>query len=48
MYLAINKHDTNEVHSFTWTEDDKLIVCEQIANPNDWDIVEFEEVDYQT
>jgi len=43
MYIAINKHNTNDYHSFTWTEDDKLIINEHEVNPNDWDIVEVEE-----
>ena len=44
MYLAVNKQNPNEVHSFTWTECDELIINNQVVNPTDWDIVEFEEV----
>ncbi len=40
MYLAINKEDNKDVHSFTWTSDDKLIINGIEVNPNDWDIVE--------
>lgn len=42
MYLAINKHNTNEVHSFEWTPDNKLIICNNEAKPSDWDIVEVD------
>ena len=42
MYLAINKQDNNEAHSFTWTENDKLIINNQIVNTNNWEIVEVE------
>jgi len=40
MYLAINKQDNQDVHSFTWTYDDKLIINDNEVNPNDWKIVE--------
>ena len=40
MYLAINKQDNQDVHSFTWTYDDKLIINGNEVNPNDWKIVE--------
>lgn len=41
MYLAVNKHNPQEVHSFHWTPENKLIVCGLAVNPNDWDIVEM-------
>lgn len=44
MYLAINKNNPFEVHSFEWTESNELIICNQTENPNDWEIVEFDEV----
>ncbi len=40
MYIAINKSNPNERHSFTWTADDKLIINGHEVSPNDWDIVE--------
>ena len=39
MYIAINKSNPNEYHSFTWTQDDKLIINGQEVDVNDWDIV---------
>jgi hypothetical protein len=41
MYLAINKQDNQNVHSFTWTCDDKLIINNVEVNPDSWDIVEM-------
>lgn len=41
MYLAINKNNPNEVHSFHWTPDNKLIICDSEVNPNDWEILEM-------
>jgi len=46
MYIAINKSNPNEHHSFTWTADDKLIINGHEANPNDWDIVEIQGINY--
>lgn len=40
MYLAQSKSNPLEVHSFTWTEDSKLIICGKEVNPNDWEIIE--------
>ena len=40
MYIAINKANHLEFHSFEWTEDDKLIVNGEEVNPEEWDIVE--------
>ena len=40
MYLEINKKDNQDVHSFTWTYDNKLIINDDEVNPNDWKIVE--------
>ena len=39
MYLAINKKDPNEYHSFTWTENDELIINGYAVDPMDWEIV---------
>jgi hypothetical protein len=44
MYLAVNKHNTQEIHSFHWTPDNKLIICGLAVNPNDWEIIEMEKV----
>jgi len=41
MYVAVNRANTLEVHSFHWTEDSKLIICGQEADPKEWDIVEI-------
>lgn len=43
MYLAINKHNRNEYHSFVWDEDNNLIINWVKVNPNDWDIIEVSE-----
>jgi hypothetical protein len=40
MYLAINKQNNQDAHSFTWTCDDKLIINDNEVNPKDWEIVE--------
>jgi hypothetical protein len=40
MYLAINKHNRNEYHSFTWDENDNLLINWIAVNPNDWNIIE--------
>ena len=42
MYLAINKQDNQDVHSFTWTNDDKLIINNIEVNPEGWNIVEMD------
>ena len=39
MYIAVNKNNSNEYHSFTWTQDDKLTINGQEVNPQDWDII---------
>jgi hypothetical protein len=44
MYLAFNKHNPQEVHSFHWTPENKLIICGLAVNPKDWDIIEVVEV----
>ncbi len=45
MYIAINKLDSNEYHSFEWTIDDKLIINGNVVDSNEWDIVEVEIVE---
>lgn len=44
MYLAINKKDPNDYHSFSWTEDDRLIINGNEVDPNEWEIVWVETV----
>lgn len=44
MYLAVNKKDNNDVHSFEWSSNDELIVNNMVVDESDWIIVEFEEV----
>jgi hypothetical protein len=44
MYLAINKHNMLEAHSFEWTQDDELIICGKSVNVNDWDIIWVEQM----
>ena len=43
MYVARNKNNTDIIQQFTWTPDDKLIICGSMVNPNDWDIIEVDE-----
>jgi hypothetical protein len=38
----MNKQNSNDYHSFTWTQDNKLIINGKSVNPNDWEIVEVE------
>jgi hypothetical protein len=40
MYIAINKANRLEFHSFEWSEDNKLIVNGKQVSINDWDIIE--------
>lgn len=40
MYIAINKKDDTDFHSFTWSETDKLIINGKEVDPNDYDIIE--------
>lgn len=40
MYLAVNKKNRQEVHSFTWTKDDELVINGGIVDTGDWEIVE--------
>jgi hypothetical protein len=39
MYLAINKKDPNEYHSFIWTGNDELIINGCVVDPLEWEIV---------
>lgn len=41
MYVAVNKQDEKQVHSFTWTPQDDLIICGCKVNPSDWEIVQM-------
>jgi hypothetical protein len=43
MFLAINKHNILEAHSFEWTQDDELIICGKPVNINDWEIIWVEQ-----
>jgi len=40
MYIAINKANRLEFHSFEWSEDLKLIVNGKQVSIEDWDIIE--------
>lgn len=44
MYIAVNKKNRNEVHSYEWTPNDELVINGVIVDENDWDIVEVEAV----
>ena len=44
MYLAINKNNPNECHSFTWTQDDRLIINNIEVNIDEWDIIWVEQM----
>lgn len=44
MYLAINKHNYLEVHSFEWTQNDELIIFGKSVNVNDWEIIWVEQM----
>jgi hypothetical protein len=39
MYLAINKSNPNNFHCFEWSVNDDLIICNNVENPDEWDIV---------
>ena len=41
MYVAVNKQDESIVRNFTWTEEDELIIDDQVVSPDDWEIVEI-------
>ena len=41
IYLAEHK-ETKELHSFTWTEDNSLLILGVKVNPNDYNIVQYE------
>jgi len=40
MYLAINKHNPNEYHSFTYSEEGELIINWLKVKADDWRIIE--------
>ena len=42
MYLAINKHNPLEFHSFEWTQNDELVICGKSVNVSDWEIIYVE------
>lgn len=44
MYIAVNKKNPQEAHSFTWTKDDELVINKFIVAKEDWDIIEVEPV----
>jgi len=44
MYLAINKNDPYEYHSFTWTQDDRLIINGNEVNTREWEIIWIEQM----
>lgn len=41
MYLAVSKTNPNEIHSYTWTEDNRFIINGKEANFEEWEIVEM-------
>lgn len=47
MYIAVNKKDRNEVHSFTWGAHEELFINNQLVDKDDWDIIEVEPVNKQ-
>jgi hypothetical protein len=44
MYIAVNKKNPQEAHSFTWTPQDDLFINGTIVDKCDWDIIEVEPV----
>jgi len=44
MFVAVNKKNRQEVHSYTWTPNDELVINGAIVDEGDWDIVEVEAV----
>jgi hypothetical protein len=44
MYIAVNKKNPQEAHSFEWTKDDELVINKFIVAKEDWDIIEVEPV----
>lgn len=40
MYIAINKKNPLDFHSFTWTADSKLIINGKEEDEKNWEIVE--------
>ena len=44
MFVAVNKKDRKEVHSFTWGSPRELFINNQLVDENDWDIVEIQPV----
>ena len=45
MYLTINKNNLSEYYNFEWTFDNKLIINNTQADPNEWEIVETDIVE---
>ena len=43
MYLAINKSNPHEYHSFTWTQDGRLMINDKEVNAGEWDIMWVEQ-----
>ena len=41
MYIAVNR-STSEIHSFTWSLDDELIILGNIVNRKDYNIIQVE------
>lgn len=44
MYLAVNKFDYNDFHSFTWNEKDELIINGKVEDKDNWNIIEITSV----
>lgn len=47
-YVAVNKANPTEVHSFEWTTDNRLIICGQEADPSEWDIIQVSAITAHT
>jgi len=43
MWLAINKKNPDEFHSFTWTQDGRLIINDKEVNEEEWDRIWVEQ-----
>jgi len=48
MYIAINKADKTQFHSFQWTKNDELIICGNAVDKKDWEIVEVLQTSNET
>ncbi len=44
MYVAVNKNNPQEVHSFKWTGGGILFINDKVVDKDDWNIIEVEPV----